>query len=180
MDRSLERFLVEGEPPVVITPGTAHRRASAFFEAAADASRRLGRRALLVTSHVEQIPAALPPGVLHVRFAPFGRLLPRCAAVVHHGGIGTCSRGLQAGIPQLAMPMAFDQPDNAARLSRLGVGASLSPQRFTGPRVAQALEELLGSRAVIDACRAWREKSAGDGAERAADLLERFATVRAS
>jgi UDP:flavonoid glycosyltransferase YjiC (YdhE family) len=179
-DPSLETFMAKGEPPILFTPGTAHRQASSFFEAAVDAASRLERRALLVTPYAEQIPARLPPEVLHVAFAPFARLLPRCAAVVHHGGIGTCSRGLQAGIPQLAMPMAFDQPDNAARLQRLGVGTWLTPRRFTGPRVARSLEALLESPAVLGACRAWRKKSAADGAERAAEILERFATVRPS
>ena len=52
---------------------------------------------------------------------PFSSVFPLCAAVVHHGGIGTCAQALAAGVPQLTMPLAFDQPDNATRLSRLGV-----------------------------------------------------------
>lgn len=174
LEPALERFLAGGEPPIVFTPGTAHRNAAGFFRAAVEASARLGRRAILATSHAEHLPPSLPPGILHVRYAPFGSLLPRCAAVVHHGGIGTSSRGLQAGIPQLAMPMAFDQPDNAARLARLGVGGSLSPRSFTGRRVAHALDRLVGDPAVAEACRRAMDRTSGDGADRAADLLEQL------
>ena len=83
---------------------------------------------------------------------PFSRVLPRCAALVHHGGIGTLSAGLAAGVPQLVMPMAHDQPDNADRLRRLGAGRILPPGQFTGARVARELGALLGDSAVAAAC----------------------------
>jgi len=95
----------------------------------------------------------LPPHALHAAYAPFSRVLPRAAAVVHHGGIGTCAQGLAAGIPQLLMPMAFDQPDNAMRLRRLGVGDWVVPRRFTASRVARSLEQLLADETVAGACR---------------------------
>jgi UDP:flavonoid glycosyltransferase YjiC (YdhE family) len=60
---------------------------------------------------------------------------------------------LAAGIPQLVMPMAFDQFDNAARLRRLGVGLSLRVARFRGPAVAEALQDLLDSAEISARCR---------------------------
>ena len=50
------------------------------------------------------------------------------------------------------MPMAHDQPDNAARLERLGVAASLDRKRFLGPAVQAALDRLLGSPDVQAQC----------------------------
>ena len=67
---------------------------------------------------------------------------------MHHGGIGTCAQGLAAGIPQLVMPMGFDQPDNAARLVTLGVGSWLAPGKFIGERVARKLSRLLADESV--------------------------------
>ncbi len=61
---------------------------------------------------------------------------------------------MAAGIPQLVMPMAFDQPDNAARLKRLGVGDWLKPKAFRAPAVAQKLQHLLDSPEVASRCRA--------------------------
>ena len=63
---------------------------------------------MLLTRFSEPIPQNLPDGVRHFEFVPFSWLPPRAAAIVHHGGIGTMSQGLAAGIPQLIMPMNFD------------------------------------------------------------------------
>jgi UDP:flavonoid glycosyltransferase YjiC (YdhE family) len=158
---------------VAITPGTAHRHASRFIAAALEACALLGRRAVVLTGYPEQVPDPLPAGARHETYAPFSSLFPRCAAVIHHAGIGTCAQGLAAGVPQLTMPLAFDQPDNATRLAHLGVGAHLVPRRFRPARVARALVRLLDSADVAAACRARRAAlAAEDGAGRACDLIE--------
>jgi rhamnosyltransferase subunit B len=154
----LERFLADGPPPVLFTPGSANLQARRFFEAGLEACRLLGLRALLVTRYAEQLPPALPPGVRHFAYVPFGQVFPRCAALVHHGGIGTVAQGLAAGVPQLAMAMSHDQPDNGARLVRLGVGAYLYPKAFTPERVAAALARLTQSPEVACACRTCRAR----------------------
>lgn len=169
----LDTWLEAGEPPVVFAPGTGNIQAARFFQAGADACRRLGRRGLLLSRFVEQIPDPLPSGVRHSEYAPFGSLLPRAAALVHHGGIGTTAQALCAGCPQLVMPMAFDQPDNAVRLQRLGVGGYLRPSRFTGRAVARQLEMLLGSEDVARACRMVASRFADtDPVARTCDLIE--------
>jgi rhamnosyltransferase subunit B len=150
----VSRFLDAGEPPVVFTPGSAMAHGHDFFAAAVEACRLMGRRGLLLTRFAEQVPPDLPDGVRHFAYVPFSQVLPRAAALVHHGGIGTTAQGLAAGRPQLVMPMAFDQPDNAARLRRLGVGASLRRPKFRGPAVAEALGQLLASQEVAENCRA--------------------------
>lgn len=169
----LEEWLAERQTPIVFTAGTANFQAAHFFESAVRASVAIDRPALLLTAWPEQVPASPPPNVRHVPFAPFATLLPRCAAIVHHGGIGTCAEGLAAGIPQLIMPMAFDQPDNAARLIRLGVARQLAPKRFTAERLAPLLSELIENRQVAAACdRARARILAEDGIANAADELE--------
>lgn len=152
MPEEAEKFLDAGSPPIAFTPGSAMLHGHKFFAAAVEACGILGRRALLLTRHGEQIPSPLPPQALHVPYAPFSRLLPRCAGLVHHGGIGSTAQGMAAGLPQLLMPMSFDQPDNARRLARLGIGDWLPPAKFTGKAVAGKLNALLGSETVRDAC----------------------------
>jgi len=169
----LEEFLATGDPPVVFTPGSANRQAAAFFRTAVDATALLGRRALLVTGYPEHVPAPLPAHAHHAGYAPFATLFPRAAAVVHHGGIGTVAQALAAGAPQLLMPMGFDQPDNALRTKRLGVGEAIYPQKFTAERVAAALGRLLASAEVSSACRRCRERIDGTASLRhACDLIE--------
>jgi UDP:flavonoid glycosyltransferase YjiC (YdhE family) len=118
----LQRFLASGDKPIAFTPGSAMSHGREFFQAAADACAILKRRGILLTRHSENLPESLPDGVIHVPYAPFSELLPHCAALVHHGGIGTTAQGMAAGVPQLVQPMSHDQPDNAMRLKRLGVG----------------------------------------------------------
>ena len=153
----LEAFLADGSPPLVFTPGSANRAAAAFLRTAVDASAKLGRRALLLTRYGAQVPHPLPATVRHEAYVPFSQVLPRCGALIHHGGIGTCAQGLAAAIPQMIMPLGFDQPDNAARLERLGVGAWMVPARLTTDRVADALGALLGSEQILSRCRRWAD-----------------------
>jgi UDP:flavonoid glycosyltransferase YjiC (YdhE family) len=168
----LDAFLAGGDAPIAFTPGSAMVSGQRFFGAAVDACRRLGKRGLLLTRHAEQIPSDLPAGVVHVAYAPFGKLLPRCAAIVHHGGIGTTSQAIRAGIPQVITHFSHDQPDNAQRLARLGVGTGLAAKSISGRKVAKPLARLLADPLVGRACAATARRELGDGLARGADLIE--------
>ena len=147
----LQAFLANGERPVVFTPGSANVQAARFFAVAAEAVKRIGCRAVFVTREPKQVPPNLPASILTVEYAPFSTLLMHVAVFVHHGGIGTMSQGFAAGVPQLIMAMAHDQPDNADRLERLGAGTGLSVRQFTPQRVARELKLLLDGGAIHQA-----------------------------
>jgi UDP:flavonoid glycosyltransferase YjiC (YdhE family) len=169
------RFIDAGSPPIVFTPGSANQQAAEFFRAAVDACAHLGCRTLLLTRYPGQLPP-LPPFAHHESFVPLSKVLPRCAALVHHGGIGTLAQGLAAGIPQLTMPMGFDQPDNATRLHRLGVGRWIRPSQFTGRRVADRLHELIEDPQIRMKCRHWaNQMGTGLALEQTCRLLEELA-----
>lgn len=144
----LARFLAAGAPPIVFTPGSAHHHAKAFFASALRAAERLGRRAIFLTGHRAQVPPDLPASVHWQPYVALAALLPQVAALVHHGGIGTTAEALRAGVPQLVVPFAWDQFDNAARVVQLGVGRSLPASRAGARRLAQQLEALLASGAM--------------------------------
>ena len=149
------RFLSAGDAPVVFMPGSAMRHAAAFFAAALASCQALRLRALFLTPHAEQLPQSLPDSVLHADYLPFAGILPRSRALVHHGGIGSCAQALHAGVPQLLMPMAHDQFDNAACLQRLGVGRALRPRHFSGERLTQMLHAMLATpQGALAQCRA--------------------------
>ncbi|MEX2092550.1 MAG: glycosyltransferase [Pirellulales bacterium] len=150
----VQEFLATGDAPIAFSPGSANREAHQFFEAAVEACERIGRRGILLTKYAEQLPTKLPSSVRHFGFVPLSRLLPHTAAMVHHGGIGTCAQGLAAGVPHLVRPMAFDQFDNSRRLVRLGVAEEISVKSFRGPAIAAALERLVSSTLVASNCRA--------------------------
>ncbi len=144
----LERFLSAGEKPVLFTAGTGQAHAAGFFKAAAQVVCDLGCRAVFLTSKPEQVPADLPESVMVVAYAPFSALLPRAAVMVHHGGIGTLSQCLAAGIPQLVVFMSLDQPDNAARIERLGVGLSTPMARLKPARLLPLVKRCLHDPAI--------------------------------
>ncbi|WP_197457377.1 glycosyltransferase [Crenobacter luteus] len=151
-DAALEAFLAAGPAPLAFTAGSAMRQGGDFFRAAVAACARLGRRGLLLSGEPDALPP-LPDTVFAVRYAPFSTLFPRCAAVVHHGGVGTAAQALAAGVPQLVTPMTHDQPDNASRLARLGVAASLPFSAVTAGVLAEALSGLLARPTLAERCR---------------------------
>ncbi|MBP7935546.1 MAG: glycosyltransferase family 1 protein [Phycisphaerae bacterium] len=148
-----ETFLAAGDPPLVFSTGSNVGDWPGFFAASMDACRMLGRRGILMTRFRDHVPPNLPDNVRHFDYLPYRRLLPRCAAMVHHGGIGTLSQAMAAGIPQLITPLGLDQPDNAARLEHLGVGRSLHPDEYTAEAAARLLAELIDRPTVLAQCR---------------------------
>jgi rhamnosyltransferase subunit B len=175
MSDELRQFLDAGDPPVVFTLGSsAVSVAGNFYEESAAAAARLGRRAVLLTGpQVEnQLKQPLPPGIIAVGYVSHAALFPRAAAVVHHGGIGTTGQVLRAGRPMLVVPFAHDQPDNAYRVSKLGVARVLYPPRYRAQRVATELEKLLGrSEYSRHAATVGSELKSERGADAACDIM---------
>jgi len=153
LPENVKAFLDAGAPPIVFTPGSANHHGNEFFAAGVEACRLINRRALLLTRHADQVPKTLPPGVMHAPYVPFSEVLPRSAALVHHGGIGTTAQAMSAGVPQLMMPMGYDQFDNAAHIKALGVGDALARHKFKAAAIAAKLQHLLESQQVAGACR---------------------------
>ena len=151
-------FLDAGEPPIIFTPGTEMKHAHDFFTTSVQALAQLGRRGILVSRHPEHLPPSLPEGVISYPYIPFDAALPRAAAIVHHGGIGTTAQAIAAGIPQVVRPMAHDQPDNAAR-SAPRAWSDNPPKQFTADRVHASLHSLLSSPNVTAACQLYAGKA---------------------
>lgn len=176
LPEEVARFLDDGPPPVVLTAGSLLRPDGEHFAKAAEACRLLGRRAVVVTPHADRVPP-LPAGSACFDYVPYSQLFPRSAVVVHHGGIGTSAQAMRAGVPQLVTPFAHDQPDNAARLRRLGVADAVDPRssKFRAPELASVLGRLIESGAVADACRAAAARFEGvDAVGETCDLIEQL------
>ena len=106
-------------------------------------------------------------------FAPLPAVLPRCRAIVHAGGHGSTAAALHAGVPQLALPMAFDQLGHGQRIARLGVGAVLPFRRVGhGPHLRDALDRTLAPARAETAATMARSLRDEDGPEDAAEHLE--------
>jgi len=176
MEPKLQEFLRSGPAPVVFTLGsTIVREAGGFFRESLKALGELEVRSVLVTGKDprNQPSTVLPSRLLTVSYAPYGELFPEAAAIVHQGGVGTTAQALRSGRPQLVVPHAHDQPDNAARVVRHGLGKSLAPGRYKAARVAAILHELLEDKGcALKASFMGAVVRAERGAVRAAEAIE--------
>jgi len=104
-------------------------------------------------------------------YADHDQLLPRCAAVITHGGLGTTLRALAHGKPLLLLPLGRDQQFNAGRVVEFGAGIC-RPLEASPGEIASALVELLAqpqySEAAADAATAI---AADEPDERATEAL---------
>lgn len=169
----VERFFAGGPAPIAFTLGTASVHvAERFYEDAAEACARLGRRGLLLVGRREYGPRRPGPDVAVVEYAAFSRVFPRCEIVVHHGGIGTTAQALRAGRPALVVPMSHDQFDNAARVWRLGVGQRLRHAKCTADLLVARLRTLFDEpQYFVRAAELATKLATEDGAGCAAEAL---------
>ncbi|HET7619746.1 MAG TPA: glycosyltransferase [Vicinamibacterales bacterium] len=175
----VERFIEAGDPPIVFTLGSAAVfDPGKFYVESAAAAHVLGRRAMLLVGPggVARTPGLRTgPDLAVFEGAPFAALFPRVAAIVHQGGSGTTGQAMRAGRPMLIVPYAHDQPDNAFRVSRLGIARTIRRGRYTARMAARELDRLLA-----DASYAARAEEVGravrkeNGAAAAADAIERM------
>jgi UDP:flavonoid glycosyltransferase YjiC (YdhE family) len=139
----LKQFLESGEPPIVFTLGSAAVLSpSDFYEVSVQAAKTLNRRAVLLMGK-NPFPENLPNSIVAFDYTPFSEIFPCACAIVHHGGVGTTAQGLRSGHPTLVVPYSHDQPDNAARLERLGTSRTIPRKQYSASRVIKELRELL-------------------------------------
>jgi UDP:flavonoid glycosyltransferase YjiC (YdhE family) len=174
----LDRFLEAGPPPIVFTLGSsAVFEAGNFYRESAKAASALGKRAILLVGKdlAQDLPYPLPEGVAAFPYAPYSEVFPRCAALVHSSGIGTIAQAMRAGKPSLAVCYGFDQPDNAARLARLGMGKVVPAKKYTADLAASLLREILENPVYADRASSLGDRvRAEDGAGTACLAIERF------
>ena len=143
LSAELQAFLAAGEPPIVFTLGTIVVGVpGTFYQESIRAATLLNRRAVLLIG-ANTPPTNLPESIIATDYVRHSLIFPHACAIVHQGGSGTTAQALKSGHPTLIVPYCDDQPDNAARIERLGTSRTISRQEYTAPRVARELEEIL-------------------------------------
>lgn len=143
LTKELKQFLDAGEPPIVFTLGSAAvLDPGNFYQESIQAAKQLNRRAVLLIGK-NTPPENLSEDILAVNYAPYSQIFPHACAIVHQGGIGTTAQALRAGRPTLVMPYSHDQPDNAARVERLGTSQTILRKQYSGSQAAKELSNLL-------------------------------------
>jgi sterol 3beta-glucosyltransferase len=137
----LAEFLASGPAPVCIGFGSiAARDPEQTTRLVLEAVRLSGRRAVMVGGWGGLCPRQIPGHIHFLESAPYQHLFPHATAVVHHGGAGSTTEGLRAGMPTVVCPFFGDQPFWGRRVHALGAGPPPLPQKhLTAQALAKAI-----------------------------------------
>ena len=177
----LGAFIEAGSPPIFIGFGSMPvKNPEKTTDIILKALQQSGQRGILHMGWGGIGNRNLPAYAFKIDYAPYEWLFPRMAMVIHHGGSGTTSFGLRAGIPSCVVPFVFDQFFWGRRIVELGVGPtpipfkSLSVERLkkailagTGDRLMRQRASELGHHLQIE-----------NGIEIAIRLMERILVER--
>lgn len=181
---SLTDFMSAGKPPVCVSFGSMiHRDTDRIYRLVFDALHRTGNRAVVLSgwsdlsrSKAVELFAEQSAEFLLMDAIPHDWLLPRCKAILHHGGAGTTAAGLHSGIPNIVVPFAADQPFWGARVHAIGAGPLPIPvKNLTTEKLIAALAEADGDAIRNGAQVAGKKIRAEDGVGAAVKLIEDYA-----
>jgi UDP:flavonoid glycosyltransferase YjiC (YdhE family) len=118
----------------------------------------------------------LAPNMWGEELVPQPAILQHCDLVITHGGNNTTTECLHHGKPMIALPLFWDQYDNAQRVEDVGIGVRLATYAFEEDELHGAIDRLLGDTVLHERLGALsRRVQADPGRVRAADLIERLA-----
>jgi UDP:flavonoid glycosyltransferase YjiC (YdhE family) len=173
----LLNFLQAGSPPVYIGFGSmGSRKPAETTDLVLQALSQTGQRAILLSGWGGLQKTELPASVFMVDSIPHAWLLPRVAAVVHHGGAGTTAAGLRAGVPSIVIPFTTEQEFWGRRVHDLGVGPAPIPRsKLTADRLAQAIQAAVTNTAMRQRAAELGSKiQAEDGIANAVGIIQRL------
>jgi sterol 3beta-glucosyltransferase len=177
-DERLAAFLASGPPPVYVGFGSTlvGRHPETIARIIIEALASNAQRGIVYSSWGDLGTFTWPNSVLRIDDAPSDWLFPRMAAVVHHGGAGTTSTALRAGVPAVIVPVYGDQQFWARRVYALGACVAPIPRlQLSVDRLGSAIAEVLRrpeirASAVELGCALGRE----DGVGSAFTLIEQY------
>jgi sterol 3beta-glucosyltransferase len=171
----LQDFVESGAPPLVVTFGSAWLPCGKdLLTATVAAARETGHRLVIIGG--PSLETAEKDDIFRSKTADFVWLLPKAAAVLHHGGQGTTAASVSSGVPQVIVPCYADQPLWARRMAALGVAAPPVPYpELTGSRLAQAILRATRDSSIAAKAAALADSARDeDGVEKAVDILEKY------
>src|SRR6201993_1129147 len=165
-----------GEPLIYASMGTIlNGQAGVFRTIAAGVAKHKGVQLVLSIGdqlEPEQV-GPVPSSAIVVKRAPQLELLKLASVCITHSGLNTVLESLAQGVPQVAIPVSFDQPGIAARIAHHKTGVVTSLDRLTPAHLSSLLGEVLSDATYGDNARNLERAIAeANGLSVAADLIE--------
>ena len=165
----LDTFIEKQGAPIIFTSGTGVKDVEDLFKEGRKICEQLQVPGLFVGGNIGVEFLQGSSLCTHMDYIDFEYALPKALVIIHHGGIGTTAQAIKAGILQLIRPLKYDQPDNADRIYKLGLGTYVMPEKFKAEQVVPMISNMLqkaksskalrhyaadvnNSSAIIDAC----------------------------
>jgi rhamnosyltransferase subunit B len=141
----VDKFLADGVPPIIITLGSAAvHMGSKFYLDCVDVLHELNLKCIfLVGNNQINVTKEMLDNFLILDYLPFNTIFDKSRFIVNQGGVGTVAQVLLAGKPMLGIPFSHDQPDNCARMKRLGLGEVLYFVNFTKKRFRKKINHMI-------------------------------------
>jgi zeaxanthin glucosyltransferase len=165
-----------GEPLIYASMGTIlNGQAEVFQTIAAGVAKH--KDVQLVLSIGDQLEpeqiGPVPSNAIIVKRAPQLELLKLASVCITHSGLNTVLESLAQGVPQVAIPVTFDQPGIAARIAYHKTGVVTSLDKLSAAHLSTLLGEVLSDATYREnACRIQKAIVKANGLSVAADLVE--------
>jgi len=174
----LEEFLVAGKPPVCVSFGSMVNKDAEKIDAIIRESLKQTNNRGIILSGWGSAKRESTSELLYLESAPHDWLLPKCKVLIHHGGAGTTSAALRAGIPQIVVPFMADQPFWGSRVHVVGVATKpIRVKRLSVEKMVNAIAKAESKNILERAQVTGQEIRSEDGVMNAVKLIESYADV---
>ena len=165
-----------GEPLIYASMGTLmNGRADVFRTIVAGVAKHKGTQ--LVLSIGDQLDpkqiGPVPGNAIIVKQTPQLEVLKRASVCITHAGLNTVLESLAQGVPQVGIPITFDQPGVATRIAAKKTGVTMPFEKLTSDQLSTLLGEVLSNALYRENARMFQDVIAKtNGLSMAADLVE--------
>lgn len=179
-DSNLINFITAEEKPIFIGFGSmAFKEPAKLAQILTDAIQTTKVRAIISSGWADLAKFLPKQENLFIidSYLPFEWLFPQVRLAIHHGGFGTVTTALRAGIPQIIVPVFADQPIWGKKLYHLGVSPQPIPiEELDSDRLVTAISTVLKSSTIGDRALDLQQKieAEGDGVQRAVAIIDRY------
>jgi zeaxanthin glucosyltransferase len=166
-----------GEPMIYASMGTIlNGQPEVFRTIVAGVAKHKGTQ--LVLSIGDQLDpkeiGPVPANAIVVKKAPQLDVLKRASVCITHAGLNTTLESLACGVPQVAIPITFDQPGIAVRIVAKKTGVATELDRLTPDHLSELLDEVVNNSVYRENSKKLQDAIAKtNGLRKAAEIIER-------